>query len=335
MSHFISPVIGGTLTDFLGFRSIFWVIFIFGATIMVLIILALPETLRSIAGNGTVKLGHIHRPLWSILKSRDTPFNPSPDARTYRPSLAALTEPLSCLRQGNIVASILFGSIVYGVWTTVISTTTLLFQERFHLSTFLVGVAFLPSGAGTALSFYLTGIIMDRDYRIVELQYRDKHNMDQNSSLDPKSLPDFPIYRARLRSLWWIALVFIATTAGYGFSFLSPSVAVPLVLQFIIASSATAVLFLDGVLVADTYPGCSSPVIAVMNMIRFSCGALAVGTVQLLFNRLGYGFTFLTLSMIVVAVLPILLVQWVFGSGRGSDHSTWWQWPARFKNFDS
>ena len=300
---------------------------------MVLIIFLLPETLRSIAGNGTVKLGLIHRPFWPILRSRDTPFNPSRDARSWRPSLVALMEPFNCLRQKSLIASIIFGSIVYAVLTAVITTTTVLFQERYHLSTLLIGVVFLPGGAGSVLSFYLTGIIMDRDYRIVELRYRDEYNIDQNTSLDPKSLPNFPIYRARLRSLWWITFVFIATTAGYGFSFLSPSIAVPLVLQFFIAFSATAVLFLNGVLAADTYPGSSASVIAIMNLIRFSCGALVVGTVKLLFSRLGFGFTFLTLSMTVVAVMPIVLIQWVFGSGRGRHHLTWCGWPSKVKNF--
>jgi MFS family permease len=301
---------------------------------MVLIIFLLPETLRSIAGNGTVKLGLMHRPFWSIFKSRDTPFNPTGNSRSCRPSVTACMEPFNCLRQKNILASIVFGSIVYAVWTAVISTTTLLFQERHHLSTLLVGVVFLPSSAGTVLSFYLTGWLMNRDYRIVELRYRNEHSIDQNTSLDPKSVPNFPIFRARLRSLWWIALVFIATTAGYGFSFLSPSIAVPLVLQFFIAFSATAVLFLNGVLVADLYAGCSASVIAVTNLIRFSSGALAVGTVQLLFDCLGLGFTFLTLSIIVVTVMPILLVQWVFCSGRERELN-WWGWSSKFNNFGS
>lgn len=46
------------------------------------------------------------------------------------------------------------------------------------------------------------------------------------------ALLDFPIERARLRSSWWHALIFIATTAAYGFS-LSTHLAVPLVLQFL------------------------------------------------------------------------------------------------------
>lgn len=302
---------------------------------MVFIILLLPETLRSIAGNGTVKLGLVHRPFWSIFKSRDTPFNPTGDSQSRRPSLAALMKPFNCLRQKSIVASIIFGSVVYAVWTAVISTTTLLFQSRFHLSTLLVGIALLPSGAGSVLSFYLTRFIMDLDYRIVELRYRNQHNIDQNTTLDPKSLPNFPIYRARLRSLWWIALIFIATTAGYGFSLFSPSIAVPLILQFFIAFSATAVLFLNGVLVTDTYAGCSVSAIAVMNLIRFSCGALAVGTVQLLFDRLGFGFAFLTLAMIVLPVMPILLVQWGFGAERKSKDISWWRWSSKFKIFAS
>ncbi len=82
---------------------------------------------------------------------------------------------------------------------------------------------------------YITGLILDRDFRIVEAQYRRNNNVPSSVEIGVKaargSLRDFPIERARLRSMWWHIAIFCASTAGYGFS-LSASLAVPLVLQF-------------------------------------------------------------------------------------------------------
>lgn len=63
MGQSIGPVLGGIITQFLGFRSIFWFLFGLGSITLLLILLLLPETLRSIAGNGTLRLAGIHRPL--------------------------------------------------------------------------------------------------------------------------------------------------------------------------------------------------------------------------------------------------------------------------------
>jgi len=51
----LGPIIGGILAQTLGWRSIFWFLTIFGGTFSVALLLFLPETLRSIVGNGSVK----------------------------------------------------------------------------------------------------------------------------------------------------------------------------------------------------------------------------------------------------------------------------------------
>ena len=51
----MGPIIGGILAQTLGWRSIFWFLTIFGGVFTVALLLLLPETLRSIVGNGSVK----------------------------------------------------------------------------------------------------------------------------------------------------------------------------------------------------------------------------------------------------------------------------------------
>jgi multidrug resistance protein len=58
----LGPVLGGALAQRLGWRSIFWFLAIFGGVFTVFLIMFLPETLRSIVGNGSVRPAKI----WSL-----------------------------------------------------------------------------------------------------------------------------------------------------------------------------------------------------------------------------------------------------------------------------
>jgi MFS family permease len=327
MFTFISPVLGGILTHWMGFRSIFWFLFAFGSLVLILIIMILPETLRSIAGNGTIRLKPIQQPLINLIRSSsDTPFDSDVSSfggRITILNMQSLFEPLQCLSQKDVLATTFVGSVAFGVCTMVITTTGTMFETHYQFSIFVIGLAFLPAGAGSMLSFFLMGYLMDHDLRVVEAQYRKMYDLEKNMPLDHKTLADFPIERARLRNAWWITLIFVSTTAGYGFSFSGTTIAGPLILQFFIASSATAFLLLNGVLAADLFKGHGSVTLAV-NLVRFLMGAVAVGVVQLALDRLGNGFTFLTIAMAMLGLTPLMLVQWVFGKPwRARRDSTW------------
>ncbi|RSM06711.1 hypothetical protein CEP52_005557 [Fusarium oligoseptatum] len=59
----IGPVIGGVLNSTWGFRSIFWLLFVFGMLILMSLLIFLPETQRKVAGNGSIPLSGFHKPL--------------------------------------------------------------------------------------------------------------------------------------------------------------------------------------------------------------------------------------------------------------------------------
>ncbi|KAF4626811.1 hypothetical protein G7Y89_g11352 [Cudoniella acicularis] len=312
--HVISPVLGGVLVQFFGFRSIFWFQLALGGIALSLVVLYLPETLREIAGNGTIILKPYQQPLFAAIESSpDARFNSNPGTITLKPTITSFIEPLHWLSHMNVLGSILFGAIAFATSVVVISTTALFLESYYRLSTILVGVAFLPSGAGSVLSFFLISYLLEHDYEIFESRYKIEHNIKEDSNLSFKNNSDFPIERARLRNIWWITLLFIGATVGYGFSLSSQHIAIPLLLQFFTAFGATAILLLNGVLIADLCPENSASATAVVNLARFCMGALAVGVMQLIFDRVGAGFTFLIFAMAALAVTPILVLQWMFG----------------------
>lgn len=55
-------------------------------------------------------------------------------------------EPLQLLIQKDVLLNLIFGGVIYTIWSMVTSSTTGLFKETFGLSELTLGLAFLPNG---------------------------------------------------------------------------------------------------------------------------------------------------------------------------------------------
>ncbi|KAK3342047.1 major facilitator superfamily domain-containing protein [Lasiosphaeria hispida] len=315
----IGPVIGGIITEYFGYHAIFWFLFLLSSTALLLILLFLPETLRRIAGNGTVPLHGVNRPILS--RSLQSHWHPSlpPPPPPPKITLATLLSPLRFLFEKDVATTLVFGAVVYTVWSMVTSSTAAIFQPRFGLTNLQVGLVFLPNGVACVAGSYLTGKLLDRDYVVVETAYRASHGIPAEVPLDRKRLADFPVSRARLRSAWGLVVAFVLAVGGYGFSVTSAALegkrgmAVPLALQFVIAFTATAIFTQNSALMVDLYPGASASATAVNNLIRCGVGAAGVAVVQFIINAIGAGATFLVFAGLTGVLSSLLWLEWVYG----------------------
>ncbi|QSZ30773.1 hypothetical protein DSL72_000331 [Monilinia vaccinii-corymbosi] len=307
----IGPVFGGIITQYLGYHAIFWFLLGLGSLALLLILLLLPETLRSVAGNGSIILKGIHRPLFYTKPSQEYPDQELPPKKNI--TFSSVIAPLKFLLEKDVFVTLFFGAIVYTVWSMVTSSTTALFSEHFDLTNLELGLIFLPNGFGCISGSYLTGYLMDYDYKFIESRYRKQHNISDDIPIRANELLDFPIEVARMRNSWWIVFIFVISTALYGYSIQLEMIALPLVLQFFIAYTATAVFSLNSALIIDLYPGKSASATAVNNLIRCLIGAAGVAVVQMIIDALGSGVTFLIFSGVTLGCSPCLVVEWYCG----------------------
>ncbi|KAI9742143.1 MAG: hypothetical protein M1818_004043 [Claussenomyces sp. TS43310] len=313
MGQSIGPVFGGLISQYLGFQAIFWFLFGLGAAAVIIIILFLPETHRSIAGDGTVRLAGINRPVFYTPPADDV-VTILEDQPKRKLNFRSILSPLRFLFEKDVFATLFFGSIVYTVWSMVTSTSSALFSQYFHLNTLEIGLAFLPNGAGCVSGSILTGYLMDYDYRRTEAEYKLAKGIPSDFKLNRNELSDFPIEKSRLRNIWWIVAIFVATTAGYGFSLKLSNMALALILQFLIAYTATSVFSFNSALVVDLYPGASASATAVNNLIRCSMGAIGVAVAQPIIESLDASYTFLMLAGVTAVCAPLLTLEWRWGS---------------------
>lgn len=109
----IGPVFGGLITQFFDFRAIFWFLLILGATSLVTFVLLLHETLRSVAGNGTVRLTGFQRPLIYNLKPQPDAIMEPNNVTKRKVVIMSILAPLRFLFEKDVFISLFFGSIVY------------------------------------------------------------------------------------------------------------------------------------------------------------------------------------------------------------------------------
>ncbi|KAF0322283.1 major facilitator superfamily transporter [Colletotrichum asianum] len=318
----VGPVLGGLLANFLGFRSIFVFLLILSSVVTIVIIVFLPETMRSIAGNGSLRLGGVYQPLIRLV-TKELDYLEDPEEPLPRKKVTAATflEPLRLLVQRDILINLIFGGVVYTIWSMVTSSTTGLFKQLFNLNELQIGLAFLPNGFGTIIGSAIAGKLMTRDYKAIEEAYKASHNMEKSEKLTAKNMPaDFPIERARLRRLPWVVVIFIASTGAYGVSLNFPSatsltgwIAVPLTLQFFIAATSNAVFALNQTLVTDLCPGKGASATAINNLVRCGLGAIGVAFIEQFIASTGPGAAFLGLALVMVVVGPLAVVHWYWG----------------------
>ncbi|CDM35766.1 hypothetical protein DTO013E5_9245 [Penicillium roqueforti] len=311
----VGPVFGGILSQYLGFRSIFWFLVIASGISLLSIMFFLPETLRSIAGNGTVPLKGIHKPvIYSICGQKDVQEGSIPCGKKGKVTLKTVLAPLAFLCEKDVFITLLFGSIVYTVWSMVTSSTSDLFEKQYGLNSMEVGLTFLGNGFGCMAGSYTIGYLMDYNHKRTEREYCQQHNLPIDTRISLKSYPDFPIEYARMRNTWWITAIFIVCVAVYGVS-LRTHLAVPIILQFLIAYGSTAIFTINSTLVIDLYPGASASATAVNNLMRCFIGAAGVAASQAIIDALTAQFAFVMLAGIILATVPLLMVEMKWGYG--------------------
>lgn len=286
--------------------------------------------MRRIAGNGSVKTKGVYKPLINLNNAPTSPSDleceggEAAGGSSPKPRVTIMTfvEPILLLTQKDIITNLIYGGVVYTIWSMVTSSTTDLFKQNFGLNELQVGLCYLPNGVGTIIGSTIAGKLMSREWARTEAAYKVRHGLPIDYKLpSKKNIPvDFPIERSRMAHLPWVSAVFVASTIGYGFSLAYPSVtgragwiAVPLVLQLFIAGASNAVFAMNQTLIADICPGKGASATAVNNLVRCGLGALGVAFITQLIDTVGPAYAFLALGLIVVMCVPLAVLNWAYG----------------------
>ncbi|KAJ5383263.1 hypothetical protein N7517_001174 [Penicillium concentricum] len=309
----IGPVIGGGAILASGnVMWCFWALVIFGIISLLFIGWTLPETARTVVGNGAVYPQGIWRTWWTILSGKVAKSNNNrttnnacivpeealADVNAGKPGKGKWIIPnpfisLNIILYWDTILILWMAASPYTVWYCIQTSLPLIFGDTFGYNDLFVGLCFLPGGLGVILGGLIAGRLMDLNYKYTSRAIGfevDNHVVDRNQ---------FPFEEARSRGTYTILSVSIPLLVGYGWAVhfhIHPSIL--LVLQAIIGAKCTVVLQSFSALLVDIFPKRPGAAAAANNITRCALSAAAVAALQPLSNAIGRSWLFTLIALV-------------------------------------
>ncbi|KAH4029436.1 hypothetical protein HBI25_199470 [Parastagonospora nodorum] len=288
----IGPSLGGVLAQELGWRSIFWTIVIMVAVCLLCIALFLPETLRSIAGNGSIPVPYRLRALVPIVgrKASQQAYDPATQTKSKQS-----INPFVILTYPDVIVLLTFTGIVYAVNYTITATISSAFARIYpNLSQTVLGLCYLPTGAGMIIGSTMTGKMLDWEYSRIKKRLGD----------------NFTIEYARLRIMPFYLGLFIVCVIGWGWSIQARAhMAVLLCLGTILGWTSIGILNTTMTLNIDILQSRSSGATACTNLVRCSLAAIMISVIDRMTTAWGDGWTYTFWGGICALLLPLMFLE--------------------------
>ncbi|OAP62311.1 hypothetical protein AYL99_04514 [Fonsecaea erecta] len=323
----LGPTIGGLLTQFLGWRAVFWFLTIISGGYLVVYIILMPETHRKIVDDGSiVPYQWWRQSVVQYIAGRRRLKRMSADERhNYEQTRQALAEkqrdarirfpnPLGSfviLTNPDAFCLILYTGIMMFSNLVLMTSTPTVFPRLYGLNELQVGLCFLPLGIAASIGSICNGRLLDWNYQ--RTARRLGVMVDRKRGDDLRA---FPIERARLQAVFFFQAVQVAALAPYGWALQRhAALAVPLVLQFVLGFSLVVASNSISTLLSDIYPGSVSTASAASNLVRCLLGAVGAAVVDDMLTGLGLGWCFFLVAMLMAAATTLLWVEVRWGMG--------------------
>ncbi|KAL3482476.1 major facilitator superfamily domain-containing protein [Aspergillus californicus] len=283
----IGPVIGGGAILASGDPMwCFWALLIFGGLSLMLIEWVLPETARTVVGNGAVPALSFWRTWWSVLVekrkksevSNEIGIVPGEDSNINAGKTGkgkwTIQNPLSSVRiifYRDTFLILWMAASPYTVWYCIQTSTPLIYgKDIYGYNDLIVGLCFLPA---------------------------QKYAIESGAAVEDRT--EVPYKTARSRGSFTIFSLSTFLLIGYGWAVerhAHPSI--PLILQALIGAKCTVGLQMFSALLVDVFPENPGTAAAANNVTRSALSAAAVAALQPLSVALGCSWFFTLLGLV-------------------------------------
>lgn len=321
----VAPILGGILTQFLGWQWLFWFLTIAAVLYLIPFIFLFPETGRNVVGNGSIPPQGWNMSAINYIVSRRHKYDNSSDPATSTTSERQATHsalaskrplrfpnPLTTLKiivEKDVGVLLLYNALVYTAFYDIMASFPSLLQEIYGFNDLQVGLSFIPIGVGCSLASLIFGRLMDSNYRRLA-----KANGLRSDVKRGDDIRNFPIEKARIQVFLVPLYVGIACVLCWGWVLeVNAPLAAPLVLSFIIGLTLTGCFLVMSTLLVDLYPMKPSTATAANNLCRCLMGAAGTAVIIQMVDKMGRGWCFTFIAAVIFFTSPLLWVMMRWG----------------------
>ncbi|THV73691.1 MFS general substrate transporter [Aureobasidium pullulans] len=303
----IGPLVGGLLDTYMGWPAIFWFLAIFAGVMLMVTLTYLPETCRTVVGNGSVPPQKWNRTLWSFLRKKEVGEQTETLQRAKKRPNPFSSILIILKKEDGLI--LLYGAFLYAGFYVVLITLTDQLADRYGFNTLQIGLCYIPFGVGCMASRFSVGIFLDRNYK--RLAQRLDPSISQNTTQDPEN---FPIEKARLQIGIPAAYASALSIIIYGWVMhFHTSLAGPLIMLFLIGNFTTGAFNVFSTLIVDINLHQPATASAANNLARCGMGAVFTAFAQPLVGAIGIGWTSTAVAGLWVVLSPCLWAVMVWG----------------------
>lgn len=329
-------LIGAGLSSRWGWRSIFWFLAIGSGICLIVSIFLLPETKRTIVGNGSVTPKSLYNrsPLLGIPAVRRKLHLDKPDVETLAPAVKLnLLAPFAILKIPEVSILLLVAGLQFATWTTHQTALSTVLSKKYHLSVAKIGLCYLPAGICTLTSVVTSGRYLNWNYRKrmashkiwlkeEEAKLLKEHHNDLDEVkqiMEDDSYYSFNIFRARLQPALFTILL-----SGCGFICFGWCISVKAPLPAVLCMSAFASLFSNCILtmsvtlIVDLFPSKASTATGCLNLFRCILSAVFIVSLSRMTQSMTSGGVFTFLAVLTISSSSLLLI--IIAHGKKISH---------------
>lgn len=159
----LGPLIGGPLAAHAGWRWIFWLLAIVGGSFLIAVLLFLPETARSVVGNGSIAATGMNKPLLPYLSPKIIVKKEqleAPPRSLSRNILAMAPNPFEAVRlifEKETSLILLVSAMFYMIYYIAQASLPGILLSNYGFDTTEIGISYLPISLGVILGGVASG----------------------------------------------------------------------------------------------------------------------------------------------------------------------------------